>query len=363
MKQRTLQFRGWSFATALAGLVVFGFGCGSAARTAEATAGSGGLNFTTVGSGGGGSDSSCGKYEQQGELVPASLFVMFDKSSSMAGSKWDSAKAGLNAFATAASSEGLRVALNFFPREPDTTPLCDQQAYATPRVNYGLLPAHAPALMAAIESESPDGIGTPIFPALGGALLGGIAATKTRPNEAAAVLLVTDGVPEGPAALCAGVDPQSPEQIANLASQAAAQSPPVLTFVVGLPGVDQSIANQIAKAGGTESAILVSTKNVEKEFADALTKVRGKVLPCSYAIPDEVNDSDVGISKVNIEVTPTMGEPYTLKQNLNCDGPGWRYDNPTMPTNIELCPDSCAALEKDPTAAIQIVLGCATQVK
>ena len=36
-------------------------------------------------------------FEEQGISKPVNLYVMFDKSASMAGNKWESAKAGLGA--------------------------------------------------------------------------------------------------------------------------------------------------------------------------------------------------------------------------------------------------------------------------
>ena len=44
-------------------------------------------------------------------------------------------------------------------------------------------------------------------------------------------------------------------------------------------------------------------------------------------------------------------------------GEGWRYDDPVMPTLIELCPDTCNALKGDNGASIRVVLGCATVLK
>ena len=66
---------------------------------------------------------------------------------------------------------------------------------------------------------------------------------------------------------------------------------------------------------------------------------------------------------VNVEITPTVGDPYTVPQDPNCSGAGWYYDNPALPTSIELCASTCAALKADATAAISILLGCKTVLK
>ncbi len=328
--------------------------------------GQGGVVFAVdSGSGGTEPDAACAFYSEQATGKPVNLYIMYDKSVSMAGSKWTSAQLGMSAFLNDEASEGLRVAIRFFPRDADTTPVCDQYAYKDPTVDFGELPGHASNIETAISSETPDGFNTPMYPALGGALLEGIEVAQDNPDEASAVLLVTDGQPQGPAALCGGVDPEDPAVIAGLAATGANYNPPVATFVVGLPGVDQSTANQIAQAGGTESAILVSANDVQEEFKQALLKVRGKAVPCEYALPQPVIDGEVGISLVNIELTTgeAGAEPEMLPYNPSCNGDGWSYDDPDAPTEIVLCPQTCTALKEDFGAAIKVVLGCNTIVK
>lgn len=328
----------------------------------QGSGGSGGINLAQGGSGGLDPDAACALYEHQAVSKPVNLYIMFDKSASMAGNKWDAAKEGLTTFVEDPSSAGLEVALRFFPRDPDSTPACDQPAYSQPTVPFTALPAGAPAIVAALAAEAADGFSTPIYPALGGALLEGIAIANANPGEVSAVLLVTDGAPEGPATTCGGVDPEDPQVIADLAATAAAFDPPVLTYVVGLPGVDQSAAHAIALGGGTEAAILVASGDVAGNFADALAIVRGNALPCAYEIPEEVLAGEVALGKVNVEITDE-GVPETMALNPDCDGEGWRYDDPAMPTTIELCPDTCDQLKSTPDIAIQVVLGCNTLVK
>jgi hypothetical protein len=308
-------------------------------------------------------DAACALYEEQAVSKPVSLYVMFDKSSSMAGSKWTAAKAGLGAFLDDPKSAGIRAGLNFFPREPDATPACDQPAYAAPVVPFDLLPDNAAPMKAAVDAEAPDGFGTPMWPALGGAILKGIELAENNPGEASAVLLVTDGARDGPAPTCSGVDPDDPQEVANLAAAGFAFDPPVVTFVVGLPGVDQSVANLVAQAGGSEAAILVSNTNVEEEFRQALAVVRGQALPCAYDLPPNVVSGEIGLAFVNVEISSGGGEPSTIPFDPECNGEGWKYDDPRMPTAIELCPDTCADLKADLEAGIQVVMGCATLLK
>ena len=39
---------------------------------------------------------------------------------------------------------------------------------------------------------------------------------------------------------------------------------------------------------------------------------------------------------------------------------GWSYDNPSMPTEIILNGSACTSVKNDPSATVNIVLGCQT---
>ncbi|MDI1450635.1 vWA domain-containing protein [Polyangium sp. 6x1] len=320
-----------------------------------------------VGSGAGSSSSSgvvdpgCGLITEEGESVPLSLYITFDKSSSMVGTKWNSAEAGLAAFVNDPSAAGTSVALNFFPLPAEST--CDQMLYKPPVVPFGELPANAEPIIQAIAAEDPNGFKTPIYPALGGAILACADALQQKPGTGCAVLLVTDGQPSGPAPICSGVNPEDPQVIANLAATGLSQFK-VRTFVIGLQGVSQATANLIAAAGGTDSAILVGSVDVQDEFQNALAKARGKALPCDYEIPTKVSAGEVDPGFVNVLFTPSSGgEPETILQDKNCaNGLGWYYDNPVVPSKITFCPATCDAVRKDFGAKVQIALGCKTEV-
>ncbi len=338
-----------------------GVGGGNASNsTANGAGGAGGAIFTGAGGGDGGidPDAACGLITKQAKVTPLNLYIAFDKSSSMVGNKWDSAKAGLSAFVNDPDSAGIKVALNFFPL--DNNPTCDQFAYKPPVVPFDLLPQNAMPIIQAMNATTPNGFYTPIYPALGGAILAGKEQADNNPGEASAVLLVTDGQPQGPSTSCGGVNPEDPTAIANLAATGVSFG--VKTFVIGLPGVNQTIANQIAMAGGTDAAILVASTNVQTEFQTALAKVRGQALPCEYEIPSEVAGGQVDPTFVNVLVTPTGGQAGILLQDPSCTGEGWKYDNPQNPQHIIFCSQTCAAIKSDLGSKVQIMLGCQTEV-
>jgi hypothetical protein len=339
-----------------------GTGVGGSGGSGAGGAG-GDVGFLDGGPGGGtpDPDAACGLVTEQGKSTPLSLYIAFDKSSSMYGTKWDSGEAGLGAFVSDPASSGTTVALNFFPLPEEST--CDQFKYKPPVVPFGELPANADPIIKAIAVKDPDGVKTPIYPALGGAILACSDQLKQKPGTSCAVLLVTDGDPVGPAPLCGGVNPEDPKVIADLAKTGLDKFA-VRTFVIGLQGVNQSTANLIAQAGGTDAAILVGSVNVQQEFQNALAKARGKALPCDYEIPTKVAGGEVDPNFVNVLFTPSAGgAPKTILQDTACtNGVGWHYDDPANPTKIVFCPSTCQTVRADFGAKVQILLGCETEV-
>jgi hypothetical protein len=366
-----MRVRAWLFFAAIAPLAA----CGSNDKPGGATndSGTGGDGFTFDATGDDthfdatydaiDPDAACAASRTAADVAPVDLYVMFDKSSSMA-TKWDPAKSGLTTFLKDPGSAPLHLALNFFPRPPDSTAACDSTAYKAPRVGWGDLPTLADPMIAAMAAETPNGFGTPMYPALGGALLAAHDEAASRPGDRGAVLLVTDGEPDGPGTDCGGVDPSDPTNVANLAASGLTSiDPPVRTFVIGLPGVNVSVANQIAAAGGTDSAIVISDPStVEAEFEKALAKVKGESLPCDFPIPPKVKDGEIAFDKVNVQWTKSDGTVVDLAQNPGCaGGDGWYYDA-SPPTEILLCPNTCADVRADAKAAITILLGCQTRI-
>lgn len=344
---------------------------GSSAAGGSATGGISGDASISVGGTGGldggsdvlGADAACAKVTEKATNTPLDLFIMLDKSSSMGGStpgdKWNSSVSGLTAFVNDSASDGIRVALKFFPRDPDSVEACSQQAYATPDVPYDVLPKNAQPIISAMNATTANGLNTPTYPALGGAILASIAEKQNRPGDSAAVLLVTDGAPQGPAPTCAGVDPESTQEIAKLASNGLSYG--VLTYVIALPGVSPAFADTVAKAGGG-TAIVVGKTNVQQQFQDALAKIRGQALPCEYDLPPQV-PTQYSTDKVNIILTSGNGSETVIPQTSDCSkATGWHYDDPKNPKHIIFCASQCDTLKKDYKARIDIRLGCPTQV-
>lgn len=363
--------RGWAW---LAAGILF-VGCGDAATDnttpaptgGTAASGSGGGFSSNAASSGSGVDNECATAVITGQPVPVTMYIMFDKSGSMLDNqKWAGAKAALIAFFQDDDSAGLNIALRFFPDDDPVAgcneETCDVTACATPLVDAGVLnelPAHSDPqqklLVEAVDGKEPNGQ-TPMFAALAGAEQWAL--DHLTEDERTVVVLVTDGEPNG----CN----QDIDDIASLASGPFDDSG-VLTYAIGIVGANQSQLDQIAAAGGSEQALMVGEGSVHKDLSAALEKIRTTQLDCSFAMPEAETATDViDPKRVNVSYS-TGGASETIAQVSaapDCDSSGgWYYDNPTAPTQIELCPASCDDVQGNADAIIEIVLGCETVVK
>ncbi len=244
---------------------------------------------------------------------------------------------------------------------------CDLADYATPAVEIATLPGAAPALLASIQGEAPEGA-TPTAPALAGALSHAASWAGQNPTHKVVAVLATDGLPTE----CAPTDIDS---IAQLAADGLAASPSVPTFVIGVFAGNDQVAkqnmNQLAAAGGTGQAFFISNNvDVAQAFLDALKAIQGTALACEYQLPAPPSGSELDFGKVNVQHTPPMGSmpntiPYVANQ-ASCDpvAGGWYYDvDPASggtPTSIVMCPATCDLFGQGGT--VQIALGCETVI-
>jgi hypothetical protein len=410
-----MQLRCLGLAGSLAALV---FACtpgvdpdGGGGSGADETGGSGagfGNNGPTggsgagFGSGGGGNGvgGGCAGVTSTAEKVPLDMFVMFDKSSSMTDptangmSKWNAAVSGMTTFVNQPASAGIGVGIQYFPQPGDqncSVLQCSQDGdcgpgcgpcmgfgglgvcsgfgnndsciaadYAMPAVSIGLLPGNAPALVASMNNEDPDGASTPTYAALDGAIQHATTWAGDNPGHVVVVVLVTDGDPTG-------CNPDI-SAIAALAASGANATPSVRTFVIGVGGSVSNL-NAIASAGGTTDAFMIDSEpNVQQALIDALEEIQGAALPCSYLIPQPPNGEMINFGQINVSYTPGGGSPETIPK---VDGPGscppdglaWYYDEPNAPTQIMLCPNACTVLSQDTEGSVEIVVGCDTVVQ
>jgi hypothetical protein len=240
---------------------------------------------------------------------------------------------------------------------------CSMGAYATPAVPIATLPDAAPALVASIDAQMPNGQ-TPTGPALAGAIEQARTHASAHPDHAVVAVLATDGLPTR-------CEPLEIDDISAVASTAVAGSPSVRTFVIGVfgPGDTDAPANldAIARGGGTDAAFIVdTTQNVSEQFLAALAEIRGTSLGCEFQIPVPTSGERLDYGLVNVDFTQgtTKSRLYKVSGAAACgaDG-GWYYDDEATPTRIILCPASCATAEGATDASVEIQLGCKTDVR
>ncbi|HYO96653.1 MAG TPA: vWA domain-containing protein [Polyangiaceae bacterium] len=344
------------------------------------TVGSGGASG---GSGGAEPVTACATGMAKANLMPVNMFIQFDRSGSMLDDdKWPQAAQALTAFFQNAETAGLRIALRFFPHDSpavgcsgDDDGVCSAEACSQPLVPLGEVLAtpmdpHEAALVSAVQTSAPPprpmrgsgqmappSQGTPIHPALEGALTWARANQLAKPNEKTVVVLVTDGEPTG----CN----EDMDAIAGLASTAF-MTHGIPTYAVGIAGASEEQMDQIAEAGGTMRAFFAgNASTAQQDLINALNSIRGSVLACDFPVPSAA-DLPVGTSvdpnKVNINYTSGAGMPETIGRAANeaaCAGDsGWFYDNPATPTRITLCPSTCDRVTADGAARIDVLLGC-----
>jgi len=400
---------------------MFGGGSGGNAGTAGsglAGASSGGTGGALPGSGGSGfidptpmagtagmgmieEDTACGTGEANADLKPVHMMVMFDRSGSMHDctdgtdrmnstcpsppSRWDTASGALKTFFASPGAADLGVALRFFPHDSPAVGCaggndgtCDAVACSQVLVDMGVLTvdvaptdAHEAALIAATDMAAPPvpgmggtNQGTPIYPALEGALMWAGTYQTAHPEVRTIVVFITDGAPNG----CE----DDFDQIAQLAADELAATG-VTTYMIGLTdsgggGVNQGDMDQVAAAGGTMQAFFISDgATAAQELIDTFNAIRGMAIACNFSVPmATMGGTPIDPTLLNVNYTSGTGTVVPLVKVADAAScgtePAWYYDNEAMPTEILLCPTACTTVTADANAQIQILAGCKPRI-
>jgi len=220
----------------------------------------------------------------------------------------------------------------------------------------------------ALAAQALEGL-TPTGPALEGALEHAREYALAHPEKTVVAVLATDGTPTecGPES-----QDDSVTQVTEIAAAGLEGSPSVRTVVFGVFAPDDGFglnsSNRIARAGGTEQAVVIDTSaDVGQQFLDALRAVQTSTLDCEFQIPQ--SDSQLNYFQVNLSFNDgtTRDQLSYVANAAACDGTtnSWHYDvDPrqagSRPTRIEVCPDVCDRFQRATEGDIQLQLGCAT---
>jgi hypothetical protein len=108
----------------------------------------------------------------------------------------------------------------------------------------------------------------------------------------------------------------------------------------------------------------------EQNFApvfDALAKavISTAGLECSWAIPAAPSGETFDRGRVNVQYSVAGNAAQALLQVADAaacgDRSGWHYDDAGNPTRIVACATTCAELQQDPAAQVDVLFGCSTQ--
>lgn len=360
-------------------------------------------------------NAECVGAEAEGERLPATLELVIDVSGSMnktvAGnspgsgeiSKWDTTKAALlsavDALPSSVSFGAVyypnKNATVYAPNDPGPTSACINVEASLPLASLGQSKStQRKAFQTNIDSVYVENY-TPTRDAYSYALNEQLA---PFPGTNKFILLITDGAPtinggcawpkadgkDFPVEVGTGdgaFDAETTPIIADV--QAARDVQGVRTFVIGVPGSEQSVESNTdmrpwlsaaAQAGGTDVAgcsnngpnychfdMSGSNNDFSKELTSALASIAGQVAnACTFKIPDPPNGEALDKNKTQVIVewgdeTNQIIYPDGID---DCQGEGWRYNEENQ--TVETCGATCDRIKTDFQAVVHVSFGCAS---
>ena len=337
-------------------------------------------------------DAECASEEVAGDLKPANMLFVIDKSGSMncnlpedgqttqecevtpakefpeLPSKWELTRAALVDALTAlqGSSVPVRVGVTVFPTD-DWCRVVQGANVPIAELDDAQRGAQIVSdIDAFLDAVVPDG-NTPLA---GATILAYAHLHDTLLRDASSidgnlfVVLLTDGYET-----CA------PEYLEPLVNQDVPNAGliGIRTFVIGVPGSEdaRSLLSSIAQVGGTAASPdclagnadptvgdchfdMTESENFAADLADTLEQISGTALTCELDVPQNTGGRGVDLDQVNVDVNDEPIRPTDCSVDGNS---GWQYiDNQTR---IQLCGTACdEAMELNST--VKIVLGCPT---
>jgi hypothetical protein len=242
---------------------------------------------------------------------------------------------------------------------------CDVARYAAPALPISNAQTRSADIVASLNEQIPRGQ-TPTGPALAGALEQARLWAEQNPNRQVVTVLATDGFPTS-------CEPLDIFDISEVAANAYDGERPVRTFVIGVfsntdLGRDgQQRLDSIARAGGSDRAILINTEsNVAQNFLEALNTIRNTAVSCEFQLDPAAG---LNFDQVNMQMTDAAGSSTALVNvgdvSACAEGvQGWYYERDAdgTPYQLNVCPDTCEAFNGEGVQA-DLQIGCATRIR
>jgi hypothetical protein len=261
------------------------------------------------------------------------------------------------------------------------------------------------------QAPQPSGDdGSPVYDAM----VGGYNALKLYPNVDKRILvLISDGgfsctslsSPQRPAYNDANECPdwENPDNVNKLIKQKYSEG--INTFVVGVPGTDTNGGKtgsydnppyqmllalstyavngspntvpadcdkgaQYSQNGGKPAKPChfdMSQGNLDpSKLAEAIAKIRGAAVGCTYPLPKAPMGQEIDLDKVNVLVTTDGNMQDVLKRSSPsdmCTNDGcWDYDD-KKPPNVIVVGKTCENINKAGTVDVKITFGCSSKIK
>lgn len=319
---------------------------------------------TTITTGDGG---TCAASSKAADVSQLDLVLLVDSSGSMnANSKWQSLTKALQSFFNDDRAAGIGVSLQYFPRFAGSYPVCDESVYAIPEVDLTPLDStQAGILVNSLLNRSPLG-GTPMGPALQGALRFATTWQKQNSTHKVVTVLATDGLPDESCQFApAGRAENTIDGVKAQAAAALAANPSVPTYVIGV-GTELGALDAVAVSGGTEHTVIVDVqKDVSAQLFEAFDKIRRTELTCEYTLPIADSSGSVDLDKVNVRFTDALGyvDFLYVENAANCKKTdyGWYFDDIANPQRVVLCSPFCDEVKASRLGKVDILLGCKRQ--
>lgn len=311
----------------------------------------------------------------------------------------------LDAFFTDPNSAGMYASLSIMPADGnDNAVMCSVGNYVTGnnsiKVPLTLLDDTGTQLFLSMlcDPSLPQnppcivpGGGTPTRSALQGTLEYAASITQQYPNSKMVVVFLTDGEPgfgyvdstdqvydfyscddltDGCEATPDEYPPCTTEKaevdnVAGVISAAPAKS----IYLIGVGDLSTNTMTEWATASGNPAIALQNTTGADAAAAlsAALQTIRNQAASCNFNIPTPSGGAAVNVAQVNLSYANASGVQQDVRRTsdgtsatCNTSTLGWYFDNANAPTQIDLCPSTCADIRRNSTSALEVTFGCAT---